>query len=322
MRDDRPLESPAGSDATALPGLPVQGGRAGAEDAVPMDSAQRGAGPFIWRFLTWHRMAHGVLVLSFYTLVLTGLPLRFACAPYSAPLISLFGGVRSAGLIHRVSAAVMVTLAAVYVGYLLVKFIRTKGSRLEWLWGEKSFVPQPHDIVDFFKQWRYFFTGRGRPKFGRYSYLEKLDFFGAVWGFVIIIASGMMLSFPQFFGSFLPGWLFNVATVFHGEEALLATCFLFVVHFFNVHVRPDKWPMDGVMFHGRATVDYLEEEHPKLMPLIEPNLDKPVSVSPKLDHKAPPPGRTESLVAAVFGFGLLAMGFAILGMIVWAFTFC
>ncbi len=291
-------------------------------DSVPMDAAQRGNGPFIWRFLTWHRVAHGVVVLTFYTLVLTGLPLRFSCAPFSAGLISLFGGVQTAGIIHRIAASMMVALAVVYVGYLSARFWRARGTPHAWKWGPDTLIPHPRDFVDFFKQWVYFFTGRNRPTFGRYSYLEKLDFFGAVWGFVIIIASGMLLSFPQFFGSFLPGWIFNVATVFHGEEALLATCFLFVVHFFNVHVRPDKWPLDAVMFHGRATVDYLEEEHPDMMPQVRANLDAPVSTRPRVDHRAPPPTRADSLIAATFGFALLATGFAILGMIVWAFAFC
>ena len=309
-------------ETSALPAPPGLAGARDADDGTPMDAAQRGKGPFIWRFLTWHRVAHGIVVLTFYTLVLTGLPLRFSCAPFSAGLISLFGGVRGAGIIHRIAAVGMVSLAVVYVAYLAVRVWKARDTPQRWRWGSDNVIPHPRDAVDFFKQWKYFFTGRDRPKFGRYSYLEKLDFFGAVWGFVIIIASGMMLSFPEFFGAFMPGWLFNVATIFHGEEALLATCFLFIVHFFNVHVRPDKWPLDAVMFHGRATVDYLEEEHPEMMSQVEPNLQKPVSRTPVVDHPAPPPTRSQSLVAATFGFILLGLGFAILGMILWAFIFC
>jgi hypothetical protein len=56
--------------------------------------------------------------------------------------------------------------------------------------------------------------------------------------------------------------MFNVATVFHGYEAMIAAAFLFTIHFFNVHLRPDKFPLDAVMFTGRGTLDYMIEEHP------------------------------------------------------------
>ena len=58
-----------------------------------LDSAQRGDGPYVWRFNTYHRVVHGVVIVSFFLLTLTGLPLRFSCALWSAPLIRLFGGV-------------------------------------------------------------------------------------------------------------------------------------------------------------------------------------------------------------------------------------
>ena len=64
-----------------------------------------GPGPFIWRFNTFHRWTHAFAILSFYTLILTGIPLRFSCAPFAAPLMRFWGGVERAGLIHRSAAA-------------------------------------------------------------------------------------------------------------------------------------------------------------------------------------------------------------------------
>ena len=66
----------------------------------------------------------------------------------------------------------------------------------------------------------------------------------------IIGGSGLMLWFPTFFSLFLPGWVLNIATLVHGEEALLAVGFIFTIHFFNGHLRPEKFPMDTVIFTG------------------------------------------------------------------------
>jgi hypothetical protein len=78
----------------------------------------------------------------------------------------------------------------------------------------------------------------------------------------IIGGSGLLLWFPQFFGRFLPGWIYNIALLVHGEEALLATGFIFVIHFFNSHFRAEKFPMDMVMFTGQVTLDELRDERP------------------------------------------------------------
>jgi hypothetical protein len=78
----------------------------------------------------------------------------------------------------------------------------------------------------------------------------------------IIGTSGLMLWFPAFFARFLPGWIFNIALVIHGEEALMAMVFIFTVHFFNGHLRPDKFPMDLVIFTGRVSVKELKHERP------------------------------------------------------------
>lgn len=288
---------------------------------TPLDTAQRGKGPYVWRFTLVNRIVHALALSTFYVLVLTGLPLRFACAPFAAELMRLWGGVHRAGVIHRIAATIMVTYTVIFVGYLVMKVVRA-ADRKKWLWGSDSLVPHPQDARDFLKQWKWYFTGKhaDRPKFGRYGYLEKLDFFGEVWGFVVIGGSGFMLWFPELFSHWMPGWMFNVATVFHGVEALIAACFIFIVHFFNVHLRPDKFPLDAVMFHGRATVAYMEEEHPAMLGDLRTR--QPVSHEPVVDLPAPPPSRRVSIVAATFGFIALGVGIACIGMILWAVAFC
>lgn len=287
-----------------------------AEYRLPLDAAQRGSGPYVWRFRTIHRLTHFLAIISFYTLAMTGIPLRFTCAPWSVPLVELFGGVQRAGQIHRIAAIVNISFVLLHVGYLIFRFVRGP-RRAQMLWGPDSLVPQPRDLIDFFRQWRWFF-GRGeRPRFGRYSYLEKLDYWGEVWGFFVIGGSGLLLWFSEDFGAVLPGWGFNVATVFHDYEAMIAIVFLFVVHFFNVHLRPDKFPLDAVMFTGRATADYVAEEHPLQVERWPQGEGRPQPPSAEL---ASAPGRPATIVAAVFGYLALAIGIAIIGMVTWALS--
>ena len=285
-------------------------------DRTPLDAAQRGHGPYVWRFNMFHRLMHAFAILSFYTLVLTGLPLRFSCAPFSAPLMRFWGGVERAGQIHRWMAMFMIAYTIVHIVYVVVKFVRDPNKR-RWLVGSDTMVPGLHDAKDFIKQFKWYFGKGEKPVFGRYGYLEKLDYFGEVWGFVIIGGSGMLLMFPEFFGQWMPGWLFNVATLFHGTEALIAAAFLFTIHFFNVHLRPDKFPLDAVMFHGRATLEYMREEHPAMEELDA--VEKlPVSKKAVHDMPAPPPTRRITLIGAIAGFVLWGIGLATIGMVLWS----
>ena len=104
------------------------------------------------------------------------------------------------------------------------------------------------------------FVGRGPfPKFDEFTYWEKFDYWAVLWGTGLMGAAGLILWFPEAASHVLPGWMFNVALFVHGAEAALAIGFIFVVHFFNGHLRPGKFPMDLVIFTG--AVDEAELKH-------------------------------------------------------------
>ncbi|HXY40360.1 MAG TPA: hypothetical protein VEQ10_11845 [Vicinamibacteria bacterium] len=285
--------------------------------AKAIDSAARGTGPFVWRFRLFHRILHGVSVVSFFALVITGLPLRFSCALWASDLMRLLGGTHAAGLVHRTAGAITIAYFLVHLGWLAVFVARSK-DRKAIFWGRDSMVPQPQDFRDFVQMFRWFFGKAPFPRFGRYGYNEKFHYFGAFWGIVLLGGSGVVRWLPGVFTHVLPGWAFNVAAVFHSEEALLAAGFMFIIHFFNVHLRPGKWPMDGVMFTGRATAQVLEEDHPLTMDRWDALAGQPVSRAAVPDLPAPPPPGWMTAVAAGFGLLALGVGLLIVGLIMWA----
>lgn len=213
---------------------------------------------YVQRFDRYHRITHGFLMLSFLGLALTGLPLLFSHAGWAWYLSRVFGGFGAAGVVHRVCAVILMVVFVAHIGRLVHRAVIRKDYTM--FWGPTSMVPQPRDLTEMLQHFRYF-VGRGpQPKFDHFTYWEKFDYWAVFWGMFVIGGSGLMLWFPEFFSRFVPGWVFNVAMVVHGEEALLAVGFIFTVHFFNGHIRPEKFPMDLVIFTGRLTRHELEEE--------------------------------------------------------------
>jgi cytochrome b subunit of formate dehydrogenase len=211
------------------------------------------------RFTRAQRIMHAFLMLSFVGCAISGLPLLFADHDWAVRVARWMGGFEGAGFVHRVCAFVMVVLFVGHVVHVLWRTF-TGGNMMKMLWGPDSMVPQPQDAWDIWNHLKWF-VGKGpRPQFDRWTYWEKFDYWAVFWGMFIIGGSGLLLWFPMFFANFLPGWMFNIATLVHGEEALLAVGFIFTIHFFNGHIRPEKFPMDTVIFTGRIPEDELRHE--------------------------------------------------------------
>jgi cytochrome b subunit of formate dehydrogenase len=156
---------------------------------------------------------------------------------------------------HRVGAVLIMISAAYHLFYLT--FLAAQ-KRLPL-----SMLPGPKDALDM-KDNILFMLGltKERPKFDRYMYLEKFDYWAVFWGIVMMVGTGFIFWFPAFFAAHAPSWLITAALIIHGEEATLAIVFLFVVHFYNVHLKPSIFPMNWAWLNGRISVDMLKHEHP------------------------------------------------------------
>jgi len=274
-----------------------------------LNAADRGEGPYLRRFTPLQITLHILIIISFNGLVLTGLPLHFSSAPWASFMVTMVGGLEAAGVIHRICAVITFGYFFTHIATLIRSGRRHGFKRL--LWGPESMTPQPKDLRDLRDQFRWFLGLGPRPQFERFSYMEKVDYLAVFWGVAVIGFSGLLLWFPAFFSGFLPGWMFNVATIIHGDEALLALSFIFTIHFFNVHFRPEKFPIDLVVFTGRATAAYVREEHPlEYQRMVD---------SGELDARmAPPATRGNYMFGMVFGFAALTTGVFIIGLVLYA----
>jgi cytochrome b subunit of formate dehydrogenase len=211
------------------------------------------------RFARGWRFAHLVGALSIMTLTLTGVSVLFPDSFWAPYIMRLLGGPETAGYIHRVAALGFISVFFVHLVYFSIRIARNWRT-FEWF-GPNSLVPSWQDLKDATAMFRWFFGLGPRPAMDRFTYWEKFDYWAPFWGMTIIGVSGVIMWFPEPAATFLPGWVFNVAAIVHGEEAFLAAVFLFTVHFFNNHFRPDKFPQDTTMFTGRVPLEIYKHEH-------------------------------------------------------------
>jgi len=215
------------------------------------------------RFSRLNRTLHALMIVSFIALAITGMSLKFSYTGWAAFLSRLLGGFETAGYVHRAAATLMFGLFAAHLIDLNRKRKQEYGGSLwKLLTGPDTMMFTKRDLKEFVASIRWFVGAGSRPRYGRWTYWEKFDYFAVFWGIFVIGSTGLMLWFPVLFTRVLPGWVINVATIIHSDEALLATGFIFTVHFFNTHLRPEKFPMDTVVFTGRMPVPEFRRDKP------------------------------------------------------------
>jgi cytochrome b subunit of formate dehydrogenase len=223
-------------------------------------------GEWFTRFSPFERFLHLLVVTSFLLLVITGMPLKFYYTDWAKLIFSFIGGAQTARWLHRFGALVTFLYFALHALQLLrMTWLHRATIRnpqtgqielsriLKAMFGPDSMIPTLHDWKDFVEHQKWFFGKGPKPQFDRWTYWEKFDYFAVFWGVFAIGLSGLVMWFPTFFTSFLPGWIINVALIVHSDEALLAAGFIFTIHFFNTHFRLEKFPMDTVIFSGRVS---------------------------------------------------------------------
>ncbi|MBL3526254.1 MAG: cytochrome C [gamma proteobacterium endosymbiont of Lamellibrachia anaximandri] len=212
------------------------------------------------RFSVAWRIIHLLFAMSTMTLVLTGSTLLFSHTDWAPFVINILGGPQIEAIIHRTAATIWLSVFLVHVAIAGYTVFISERKTFRWF-GPTSMIPNWQDWHDLKAMFRWFIGKAERPSFDRWSYWQKFDYWAPFWGAAVIGFSGLMLFLPTKTAIILPGFVFNIATIIHAEEALLATIFLFTVHFFNAHFRPDKFPMSTSIFTGAVPLDEFKHEH-------------------------------------------------------------
>jgi formate dehydrogenase gamma subunit len=215
---------------------------------------------------------HWILMLSFTVLVISGFSLRFSDAWWVQLLFGWGGGAGFVirGTIHRVAAVVFMIWAIWHVFYLCTRRGR------QWL---RDMMVSKGDLLDI-KGNALFFLGRrdAQPRFGRFSYMEKSEYWALMWGAVVMAATGVLLWFENYF---IEDWnvskiLLDVSLVIHYYEAWLATLAILVWHVYATVFSPSVYPMNPAWWAGKMPKDLYDEEHPE-GPKLSAVIDRPAA---------------------------------------------
>jgi cytochrome b subunit of formate dehydrogenase len=256
--------------------------------------------PAAWRWI------HGLFAISTMTLILTGTTLLFSHTDWAKTVVAFLGGVEMEGIIHRTAAVIWLGIFLAHLAIAIGNIWR-KRKTFKWF-GTTSMLPNWKDMQDLRDMFRWF-LGRGpRPEFSYWTYWQKFDYWAPFWGAAIIGSSGILLFMPEKTAIYLPGWMFNIATLIHAEEALLAAIFLNSVHFFNVHFRPERFPMSTAIFTGAIPIEEFKHDH-------RLEYERLLAAGELDDYLIQRPSRRADLAASFITSALIMAGLALLTLV-------
>jgi predicted CXXCH cytochrome family protein len=231
------------------------------------------------RFTRGEVRQHGVLLVTFTLLVITGFALKYRDSSWVQVLGAVGFDEELRRLVHRIAAVVFVALSLVHGIYLGTRRGREQLRHIR---------PEMRDLREAVANVAYH-LGRAAapPRFGRFRYIEKAEYWALVWGTVVMVATGFILWFPETLRG--PEWLVRVSEAIHLYEAWLAFLAIVVWHFFFVLVRPG---VRGTFtaWTGRMEPDHLQHEHPEEYARTEGARPSRAKVQPEAVDAAGAPG--------------------------------
>ncbi len=226
---------------------------------------------YFLRFGLNFRLQHLTLAIGVIILIVTGLPIKFHDTLVAKIFFEMIGGIGVSRFLHRLGATLLIIVSIWHVLFITT----TKTGRNDF----RQLLPTPKDLKDFIQNIKYLLgMSKQKPRYGRFSYIEKFDYWAVYWGMVIMICSGLILWFNNFFLGIVPKFVFDIATEVHSDEAMLATLAIVVWHWYNVHFNPEVFPFNPTIFTGKISKEKMLKDHPleyeKMLSKSEPKQKK------------------------------------------------
>jgi cytochrome b subunit of formate dehydrogenase len=228
---------------------------------------------YFFRFTLDQRIQHLILAITVVILVITGMPLKFHDTAWAGFIYNIFGGINGAPIVHKVTGVVILLLFVYHIIYISYNIYKEQLVPLKEKEGlsvlkvlkvlaNQPFIPNLKDLKDIRDLFKYllFLTDK-RPACRKFTWKEKFDYWAPFWGMVIIGLSGLVMWNKVLATQILPGYIINFALIAHSDEALLAMLFLFIWHWYNVHLSPSVFPMGTVFLTGYLSEEMMIEEH-------------------------------------------------------------
>lgn len=244
---------------------------------------------FVVRFTLGQRVEHYILLISFTLLGITGLAQTYASSTIGYFILSLFGGIDSTRVIHHTSAVIFGVLSIYHVVVFFVQFF--SGRRMP------KMLPEWNDAQQLMQMLKLNLgLSHRHPRFDRYNFEEKAEYWALVWGTVVMGITGLLQWFPVASTYYLPGGAIPVARAFHKWEAILAVLAILVWHSYHVVIKK----RNTSIFSGYMSIADMEEEHPQELAYLRAAaaavdsrawpvlIEIPLEDEKEAEHPAPP----------------------------------
>ncbi len=219
------------------------------------------------RFTVFARLQHFVLFMAVFCAIITGLPMKFPEQNWAVIAVKMVGGMEMRAWLHHAAGLVIIFVGLLHFIYYFF---------LDWKtpFYKRPIIPRARDFSDFYHHMKYIVgLDREKPQMGYYTWYEKLDYFGAIWGISVMGITGLAMLYMDEALHIMPmAWL-QVLWAIHTEEAMLAILFLFFIHMYHVHFSRDNFPMSLTWINGLTSEEHMNKLHGRMAEeghIIEP----------------------------------------------------